>query len=147
MEGRRTDDWIHSGSRLSFSVSLGHSGAHRVAIRCRRMVSRFATLKKELVSGIDPVPLHWLALYSYSAWMAATVRIAGPGDHGQDFPMIAAVDRSEEQRLNSSHSQISYAVFCLKKKKERFGSSHATHTGAFVDEPVNVSSDVRSMAL
>src|SRR5689334_23483260 len=25
--------------------------------------------------------------------------------------------RSEEQRLNSSHSSISYAVFCLKKKK------------------------------
>src|SRR5205085_11860956 len=25
------------------------------------------------------------------------------------------VHRSEEQRLNSSHSQISYAVFCLKK--------------------------------
>src|SRR2546427_8532299 len=26
--------------------------------------------------------------------------------------------RSEEQRLNSSHSQISYAVFCLKKKNK-----------------------------
>src|SRR5688572_30954601 len=26
--------------------------------------------------------------------------------------------RSEEHRLNSSHSQISYAVFCLKKKKK-----------------------------
>src|SRR2546430_3250451 len=26
-------------------------------------------------------------------------------------------------RLNSSHSQISYAVFCLKKKKWRFGSN------------------------
>src|SRR5688572_32153300 len=25
--------------------------------------------------------------------------------------------RSESTRLNSSHSQISYAVFCLKKKK------------------------------
>ena len=25
--------------------------------------------------------------------------------------------RSEEQRLNSSHTVISYAVFCLKKKK------------------------------
>src|SRR5438874_9009235 len=25
--------------------------------------------------------------------------------------------RSEEQRLNSSHVEISYAVFCLKKKK------------------------------
>src|SRR5688572_31244046 len=27
------------------------------------------------------------------------------------------VGRSESTRLNSSHSQISYAVFCLKKKK------------------------------
>src|SRR2546430_9786422 len=27
--------------------------------------------------------------------------------------------RSEEHTLNSSHSQISYAVFCLKKKKNR----------------------------
>src|SRR6201985_2894253 len=27
--------------------------------------------------------------------------------------------RSEEQRLNSSHSSISYAVFCLKKKTYR----------------------------
>src|SRR5688572_19600448 len=27
--------------------------------------------------------------------------------------------RSEEPRLNSSHSQISYAVFCLKKKKKK----------------------------
>src|SRR6266508_400652 len=26
-------------------------------------------------------------------------------------------NRSEEQRLNSSHVAISYAVFCLKKKK------------------------------
>src|SRR5438477_9753730 len=26
--------------------------------------------------------------------------------------------RSEEQRLNSSHMSISYAVFCLKKKKK-----------------------------
>src|SRR2546430_7218437 len=28
------------------------------------------------------------------------------------------IARSEETRLNSSHSQISYAVFCLKKKKK-----------------------------
>src|SRR2546430_10320889 len=32
--------------------------------------------------------------------------------------------RSEEHSLNSSHSQISYAVFCLKKKKI---SSHYHH--------------------
>src|SRR5437762_8403061 len=34
--------------------------------------------------------------------------------------MLASVwrCRSEEQRLNSSHRCISYAVFCLKKKKK-----------------------------
>src|SRR2546427_6400969 len=33
------------------------------------------------------------------------------------------VDRRDRKstRLNSSHSQISYAVFCLKKKKTRIG--------------------------
>src|SRR5688572_31870745 len=30
-----------------------------------------------------------------------------------------SVMRSEEHTLNSSHSQISYAVFCLKKKKKK----------------------------
>src|SRR2546422_3320918 len=29
-----------------------------------------------------------------------------------------AVERSEEHSLNSSHGYISYAVFCLKKKKQ-----------------------------
>src|SRR5206468_6220126 len=32
--------------------------------------------------------------------------------------MTASAPRSEEPRLNSSHDQISYAVFCLKKKKK-----------------------------
>src|SRR5574340_1703576 len=30
--------------------------------------------------------------------------------------------RSEEHRLNSSHQKISYAVFCLKKKKNKVQS-------------------------
>src|SRR5688572_13177967 len=34
----------------------------------------------------------------------------------RQFDDFAAL-RSEEHTLNSSHSQISYAVFCLKKKK------------------------------
>src|SRR2546427_7906467 len=34
------------------------------------------------------------------------------------FGRAAEIDR-KSTRLNSSHSQISYAVFCLKKKKER----------------------------
>src|SRR5438270_6117579 len=39
---------------------------------------------------------------------------------------IAARDR-KSTRLNSSHSQISYAVFCLKKKKTK-KSQHTINT-------------------
>src|SRR5689334_17087846 len=38
-------------------------------------------------------------------------------DHGKG-PIGAASDR-KSTRLNSSHSSISYAVFCLKKKKKK----------------------------
>src|SRR2546430_13159755 len=33
-------------------------------------------------------------------------------------PLVQGADR-KSTRLNSSHSQISYAVFCLKKKKKK----------------------------
>src|SRR2546427_5932633 len=39
------------------------------------------------------------------------------------FPHVAHVDQ-KSTRLNSSHSQISYAVFCLKKKKNKKKISH-----------------------
>src|SRR5690349_22157508 len=43
---------------------------------------------------------------------------ADPGDgQGSGNGTLAVARRSEEQRLNSSHVEISYAVFCLKKKK------------------------------
>src|SRR3989442_10636103 len=42
-------------------------------------------------------------------------RSAGPGRHEADRPR--AGDR-KSTRLNSSHVRISYAVFCLKKKKK-----------------------------
>src|SRR5206468_7068961 len=41
--------------------------------------------------------------------------------------MARCIDR-KSTRLNSSHDQISYAVFCLKKKKKtNAGNSHHTH--------------------
>src|SRR2546430_13416533 len=43
---------------------------------------------------------------------ARTVRLR------ETLERIAKKDR-KSTRLNSSHSQISYAVFCLKKKKQR----------------------------
>src|SRR5438876_6690122 len=40
-------------------------------------------------------------------------------------PRVARLDR-KSTRLNSSHPSISYAVFCLKKKKERRSSQRQT---------------------
>src|SRR2546430_16609586 len=50
-------------------------------------------------------------------------------DHALPSLFRAAAEHGRRQdrkstRLNSSHSQISYAVFCLKKKKLVFGISH-----------------------
>src|SRR5437660_4608918 len=39
------------------------------------------------------------------------------GDEGADRPPVLPRDR-KSTRLNSSHVAISYAVFCLKKKKQ-----------------------------
>src|SRR5256885_2521504 len=43
---------------------------------------------------------------------------------GRELPARCLADR-KSTRLNSSHLVISYAVFCLKKKKEQRGVSSA----------------------
>src|SRR2546430_9687051 len=50
----------------------------------------------------------------------AARRIRPPGAPANLGPGPAGADR-KSTRLNSSHSQISYAVFCLKKKKKSHG--------------------------
>src|SRR2546427_2233942 len=54
-------------------------------------------------------PLRLLALALLSQGCVATA---------QAWTVVATQDR-KSTRLNSSHSQISYAVFCLKKKKKK----------------------------
>src|SRR5256886_6086970 len=51
----------------------------------------------------------------------------GVGHDGEQpaLELVAQRDR-KSTRLNSSHSQISYAVFCLKKKKDTYASTHST---------------------
>src|SRR2546430_13663194 len=46
-----------------------------------------------------------------------------------DLHLPAHLDR-KSTRLNSSHSQISYAVFCLKKKKTTCRGTHGRHQAA-----------------
>src|SRR2546427_6779678 len=77
----------------------------------------------------------YTTLFRSSGLLTAALRLLNEGRSLEDicfsiqevsFAMLAeAVERSLESRsrdrkstrLNSSHSQISYAVFCLKKKK------------------------------
>src|SRR5206468_5837001 len=55
-----------------------------------------------------------------------TITAVGPAEpqgsawDAEDFPNVLLVKQDRDRkstRLNSSHDQISYAVFCLKKKK------------------------------
>src|SRR2546430_7528456 len=62
----------------------------------------FRSVKVELAVGPAPLRHHAARLHSHGYKPLA-------GD--------ALLDR-KSTRLNSSHSQISYAVFCLKKKKK-----------------------------
>src|SRR5688572_31573081 len=54
-------------------------------------------------------------------WRGARRSCARPGSW-RDAVRVARPDRGDRKstRLNSSHSQISYAVFCLKKKTRAF---------------------------
>src|SRR2546427_8758941 len=49
---------------------------------------------------------------------AAVLVARDPGARRPGDRIAAGADR-KSTRLNSSHSQISYAVFCLKKKKKK----------------------------
>src|SRR2546430_6574081 len=54
---------------------------------------------------------------------AITVAVADDADYDQGLVVLNELQRPtldrKSTRLNSSHSQISYAVFCLKKKKKK----------------------------
>src|SRR5690348_17575597 len=45
-------------------------------------------------------------------------RLAG-GYHGETVGALEVTEDRKSTRLNSSHPSISYAVFCLKKKKKK----------------------------
>src|SRR2546421_2737001 len=54
--------------------------------------------------------------------------VAGAIDRPYAFIFVWALDR-KSTRLNSSHDQISYAVFCLKKKNRKKRITETTSLG------------------
>src|SRR2546427_4021194 len=66
-----------------------------------------------------------LLALSRAAWQGTLVAVFQPAEETAQGAQ-AMIDR-KSTRLNSSHSQISYAVFCLKKKNVRaFGPRTST---------------------
>src|SRR3712207_9009213 len=63
-----------------------------------------------------------------AAGRAGPVAVAGPADAGRAGRGRPARPDRKSTRLNSSHANISYAVFCLKKKKDTDWSLCSTHT-------------------
>src|SRR2546430_8224468 len=65
-------------------------------------------------------------LFPYTTLFRSRVR-AAPGflteREARFLALVAACRDRKSTRLNSSHSQISYAVFCLKKKKKSANTS------------------------
>src|SRR3712207_7431999 len=77
-------------------------------------------------SAIAEVDLHLLALVEEPHQLADGLRRQDDraGARGRDFHLLADQRDRKSTRLNSSYANISYAVFCLKKKK--FHSLYST---------------------
>src|SRR2546422_7186331 len=75
-----------------------------------------ATTEIYTLSLHDALPIS-LALAGGPA--RSTRRGPCPADHRHGAGLTGRLDR-KSTRLNSSHGYISYAVFCLKKKKEKY---------------------------
>src|SRR2546430_12643917 len=61
-----------------------------------------------------------------------------PGQHAHVRVHAAVLERDRKStRLNSSHSQISYAVFCLKKKKKTMQSVYKQITPQYATRIYN----------
>src|SRR2546430_3525980 len=90
-------------------------------LKASQNLTKRAPLTEEFMSMTPALNLGWLA----------TIPI--------EWPLILAnvviIDR-KSTRLNSSHSQISYAVFCLKKKKNHMPDLRTSQTTSDKDSVV-----------
>src|SRR2546429_6610496 len=78
------------------------------------LLDRYFLLARKAVSDLPPLALLAVKFSIYEAPHAQARSLAGQEARAE--PRRARRDR-KSTRLNSSHGYISYAVFCLKKKK------------------------------
>src|SRR2546430_5549137 len=77
---------------------------------------------------------------------AVQIRMFRAGDLKRVLGVERATDR-KSTRLNSSHSQISYAVFCLKKKKKKYHQTAASWTYCTVIGEIGCNPNIRQGSL
>src|SRR2546427_1823254 len=75
-----------------------------------------ATTEIYTLSLHDALPIWRIDLHAVARGAMDAVR---PAAEAKGVLLSADLQDRKSTRLNSSHSQISYAVFCLKKKKNR----------------------------
>src|SRR5688572_32510608 len=106
---------------MSTSLSCS-SGAHRRPSFPTRRSSDLILGFVAAAAGRDPAP-HLVEAARLSAelglgrWRQDLLAQLGRGEARPQFGETAIRADRKSTRLNSSHSQISYAVLCLKKKK------------------------------
>src|SRR2546421_7801502 len=83
----------------------------------------FLMIRRPPRSPLFPYPPLFRSAYARSpagVRAARTLRRSAASARRRTNPSFSSrPTRSEEHTLNSSHDQISYAVFCLKKKKKK----------------------------
>src|SRR5205085_3947576 len=104
-----------------------------------------ATTEIYTLSLHDALPIFAGAPWLVSESVAVTLKSNAPSLWA-DRSKAAGEDR-KSTRLNSSHSQISYAVFCLKKKRVDLAGGPAHHPGAAGAPSAGVAAPARARLL
>src|SRR2546422_3001438 len=76
----------------------------------------------------------YTTLFRSHRWLTdSPLRLAGAGRDGTTASLTAVfIGDRKSTRLNSSHGYISYAVFCLKKKKNADALEASAHKATMV---------------
>src|SRR4051794_41355602 len=87
-------------------------------------------------------------LFPYTTLFRSRLRPAGPRrqEPGRSHPRVSVRRRDRKStRLNSSHPSISYAVFCLKKKKTKNSQQTTTAENSTSTPHVNIVNTLESV--
>src|SRR2546426_2394509 len=96
--------------------------------RLRDAAATDRTLVERMSRGDEQAFRDLLARYRSTMYATAYAALVDPEQ----------VEDRKSTRLNSSHLVISYAVFCLKKKKKNIKYIHTTHYTAVSDQRVRL---------